>query len=64
MVDGPEQETGMSERAIEFVALAAQCVEAAKAEGIPESEIKDAFDDLAAFIAGEIQEVNTDRGAN
>jgi hypothetical protein len=82
MVDGPEQETGMSERAIEFVevwvsehvragltasdakALAAQCVEAAKDEGIPESEIKDAFDDLAAFIAGEIQEVNTDRGAN
>jgi phosphohistidine phosphatase SixA len=45
-------------------ALAAQCLEAAKAEGIPQSDIKDAFEDLAAFIAGEIQEVNTDRGAN
>jgi len=45
-------------------ALAAQCLESANAEGIPHSEIKDAFEDLAAFIAGEIHEVNTDRGAN
>lgn len=45
-------------------ALALQCLDAAKAAGVPHSEIKDAFEDLAAFIAGEIQEVNTDRGAN
>jgi hypothetical protein len=82
MIDGPEPEAAMSERAIEFVevwvsehvragltaadatALAAQCLEAAKGAGVPHSEIKDAFEDLAAFIAGEIQEVNTDRGAN
>jgi hypothetical protein len=37
-------------------ALAAQCVTAARDKGIPESEINDAFDDLAAFIAGEIEE--------
>jgi hypothetical protein len=37
-------------------ALAAQCVKAARDEGIPESEINDAFDDLAAFIAGQIEE--------
>jgi hypothetical protein len=37
-------------------ALAAQCVKAALDQGIPESEINDAFDDLAAFIAGEIEE--------
>jgi hypothetical protein len=36
--------------------LAAQCLAAAKSEGIPEAEIKDAFEDLAAFIAGEIEE--------
>jgi hypothetical protein len=37
-------------------ALAAQCVKAARDEGIPQSEINDAFDDLVAFIAGEIEE--------
>jgi len=42
-------------------ALAAQCLDAAKAEGIPHSEIKDAFEDLAAFIAGEISEENAPR---
>ena len=36
--------------------LAAKCLEAADAEGIPRSEIEDTFDDLAAFIAGEIEE--------
>jgi hypothetical protein len=35
---------------------AAQCVAAALAEGIPATEIADAFDDLAAFIDGEIEE--------
>jgi hypothetical protein len=44
-------------------ALAEQCLEAARAAGIPLSEIKDAFEDLTACIAGEIQEVNTARGA-
>ena len=45
-------------------ALAAECVKDAQKEGIPESEIKDAFDDLAAFIAGQIDEARdrqTDR---
>ena len=37
-------------------ALAAQCLEAAKAEGIEPAEMKDAFEDLTAFIAGEIEE--------
>jgi len=43
-------------------ALAAQCLKAARAEGIPQSEIQEAFDDLTAFIAGEIEEAN-DRAA-
>jgi len=37
-------------------ALAAQCLKAASDEGIPDSEIKDAFDDLAEFIEGQIEE--------
>jgi len=45
-------------------ALAAQCLDAAKSKGIPEAEIKDAFEDLAAFIAGEIEESKSSgRGA-
>jgi hypothetical protein len=43
-------------------ALAAQCIKAAKAEGISQAEIDAAFDDLTKFIAGEIEEAN-DRGA-
>ena len=39
-------------------ALATQCLEAASAEGIPKSEINEAFDDLTAFIGGEIEEAN------
>ena len=39
-------------------ALAAQCRAAASEEGIPQSELDEAFDDLTAFIAGEIAEVN------
>ena len=31
----------------------------AAAEGISSIEIKETFDDLAAFIAGEIEEANT-----
>jgi hypothetical protein len=37
-------------------AWAAECLEAASAEGIPSSEIEEAFDDLAEFIEGEIEE--------
>jgi hypothetical protein len=35
---------------------AAECVEAAQEEGIPASEIEEAFDDLAEFIDGELKE--------
>jgi hypothetical protein len=37
-------------------ALADQCVKAALEDGIPAQEIQDAFDDLAEFIGGEIEE--------
>jgi hypothetical protein len=33
-----------------------ECIAAAQADGIPEFEIEEAFDDLAAFIGGEIEE--------
>ena len=36
--------------------LAARCLEEAVAAGIPKSEIEETFDDLAAFMAGEIEE--------
>jgi hypothetical protein len=35
---------------------AAECVDAANEEGIPAPEISEAFDDLAEFIDGEIEE--------
>jgi hypothetical protein len=35
---------------------AQECVEAADEDGIPASEISEAFDDLAEFIDGEIEE--------
>jgi len=37
-------------------ALASQCLAAATAAGILQSEIDDTFDDLPAFMAGEIEE--------
>lgn len=37
-------------------AWAQECIEAAAGAGIPASEIAEAFDDLAEFIAGEIEE--------
>jgi hypothetical protein len=37
-------------------ALADECVKAALEDGIPAQEIADAFDDLAEFIGGEIEE--------
>ena len=36
--------------------LASDCLAAAQDAGIPKSEIDEAFDDLAAFIGGEIEE--------
>jgi hypothetical protein len=43
--------------------LADQCVKDAHGNGIPRAEIDRAFDDLAAFIAGQIGEAR-DRGAD
>jgi hypothetical protein len=43
--------------------LAAACISAAANEGIPSSEIDEVFDDLAAFIEGEIGEAR-DREAD
>ena len=37
-------------------AWAAECLQAALDEDIPAAEIQEAFDDLAEFIAGEIEE--------
>ena len=37
-------------------ALANECLQAALDEDIPAAEIQEAFDDLAEFIAGEIEE--------
>ena len=37
-------------------ALANECFKAAMEEDIPAAEIQEAFDDLAEFIAGEIEE--------
>ncbi len=44
--------------------LAAACIADAQNDGLTQSEINDTFDDLAAFIAGEIEEafeMNDDR---
>jgi hypothetical protein len=43
--------------------LADQCVKDAHSDGIPKAEIDRAFDDLAAFIAGQIAEAR-DRDAD
>jgi hypothetical protein len=40
----------------EIKTWATECVKAAQDEGIPALEINDAFDDLPAFIAGQIEE--------
>lgn len=40
------------------LALASQCLDAARAAGIPQSEIEETFDDLPGFMAGEIEEAN------
>jgi hypothetical protein len=39
-------------------ALGTQCLIAAAADGIPQSEIDAAFDDLTAFMAGQIEEAD------
>ena len=44
--------------------LTAQCLKAAQDEGIPASEINEAFDDLTAFIAGEIEEAKERNSAH
>jgi hypothetical protein len=36
--------------------LATECIAAAQNDGIPASEIGEAFDDLAAFVGGEIEQ--------
>lgn len=44
--------------------LAAECLAAARQEGIPDTEVNEAFDDLAAFINGQIEEaVDRDEGS-
>ncbi len=46
---------------------AAECVAAASADGILQSELDEVFDDLAAFIDGQIEEAEDrvkDEGAN
>jgi hypothetical protein len=52
------EEEGIPEEGTELPAKkwAAECIEAANEEGIPALEISEAFDDLAEFIDGEIEE--------
>ena len=45
------------------LALASQCLAAATAAGIPQSEIEETFDDLPAFMASEIEEAKTREAA-
>jgi hypothetical protein len=47
---------------VQAKSLAAQCRAEALAAGIPESEIDDEFDDLTAFMSGQIQEANDREG--
>jgi hypothetical protein len=60
--DGQEPASSDS-TALAAPALAAQCLAAATAAGIPQSEIEETFDDLPAFMAGEIEEADA-REAN
>ncbi len=53
-----EDDVDPAEMEEEAAALAARCLEEAVASGIPQSEIEDTFDDLTAFIAGEIEELH------
>jgi hypothetical protein len=58
--DGQEPaSSGTTAAALAAPALAARCLAAATAAGILQSEIEETFDDLSAFMAGEIQEANT-----
>jgi hypothetical protein len=47
---------------VQAKSLAAQCRAEALAAGIPESEIDDEFDDLTAFMSGQIEEANEREG--
>ena len=51
-----EMEAAPADLEAQAATLATECVAAAQEEGITQSEIDDVFDDLAAFIASEIQE--------
>ena len=51
-----EMEAAPANLDAEAAKLATECVTEAQEEGVTQSEIDDVFDDLAAFIAGEIQE--------
>jgi hypothetical protein len=57
---GGEQPEGDNSRA---KALAFQCLAAAGIAGIPQTEISETFDDLTAFMAGEIEEADTREAA-
>jgi hypothetical protein len=43
-------------------AFATECLAAAEAAGIPAAEITESIEDLASFMAGEIQEANDREG--
>ncbi len=43
--------------------LASRCLADATAAGVLQSEMEDAFDDLPAFMAGEIEEANAREAA-
>jgi hypothetical protein len=62
-IDAMDMEAPVSGDEAQAKTLAAECVSAATNEGIPSSEIDEAFDDLAAFIKGEIEEAR-DRDAD
>jgi hypothetical protein len=49
----PREDIGATART-----LASQCLQAAAAAGIPQTEIDDSFEDLPAFMAGEIEEAS------
>ena len=49
--------------AAQAAAFAAQCLASAKAEGITDAEMKDAFEDLSQFMAAAIKTANDDEVA-
>jgi hypothetical protein len=51
-----ERDDGSAGGELEPAALARQCIADAEAAGIPAAEINDAYEDLAAFMEGQIEE--------